>query len=1131
MARTIDAAPAEQEVNLWGALRRRSSAAGRSGPAAVWRSLAERVDPAQYRPRAVAGVAEEQVAEGEQVFTVLRSPHGTYIRLTPAQRDLWRQMDGTRTVAQLATQAFLQSGQLLPVGDLVTALRHEGFLVDRPVGLFSALRARLEARTTEGWGRRLLRRLARATWRTSRVDVWYTWLYRSIGQILFTRWFLICWGGAALAGLVAFGLILTGAGGVTLFNAGGGLTHQLVTFWCALLVAFLLHESAHALAVKHFGGVLQSGGVMLYFGAPAFFVDTSDIWRAPRRARIAVSAAGSFADLLVGGVAALTALLIGDPLGASIAFKLALVCYVAVLFNLNPLLELDGYYVLVDLLRMPDLRRRALAFVRGPLWSKLRHREPLDHDERIFALYGILAVGALLVAFGFALQFWQRQLGGAILSLWSTGGLVQRLVAGALVLLVVVPIIAALLLAAVGVGRSMLSWVVRRGYGRQPALLAAVVVAGVALLTLVGWRLQGSWVAAWLPLPLWAAAFSMVLALRPDYRGAAIAPALDALLATTALAGLAALAPALQLDTPAWRVIWAVGDGVALLALLLAGLAALLDVNLRLAPLRELALTALLLVLACAAGGFATLVALPSMGLPGAIAAGAPASFGVMAAALWLPYFFALHDSRLAWAWALLWIGMLTATAAYIVGLVAPRAWLDLLAASLWAGSWSIHLALVRQLSFDELTWPHEASISEQQRLLRALRFCYAGCYRLLRAAYGARRARALDDRMDVVAATANWGVTLDRDQVRVGEWVLRLPLAAQGERYAEVLRYTVATIEDIAGEAFAMRTIQAAYDALPWPERETASRLAFPNTPWARVLSDAFGGLRARRLRLLRQVDLLLACDDDELAALAHVIEERRVAAGVALLREGDTAAGVWVIEAGEVLVTQDGAVLEELHRSAAFGASELLDQRAAERTYRTTVPALLLFIPASDFVRLARTGAPHAAEGREVVEVLRLLERVPLFADMPRNLLRGLAAVAERRRYVPRAVIVRQGQPSGTFFVIREGAAGVLVHDQRLGKLRPVARLGPQEFFGELELLRDAPPVATVIALTMLEVVALPHAAIRELVLGDGGAAWRLEQVGTGRLVSLRRGSDVPAELATHRAGETRAAHDRRV
>jgi putative peptide zinc metalloprotease protein len=403
--------------------------------------------------------------------------------------------------------------------------------------------------------------------------------------------------------------------------------------------------------------------------------------------------------------------------------------------------------------------------------------------------------------------------------------------------------------------------------------------------------------------------------------------------------------------------------------------------------------------------------------------------------------------------------------------------------------------------------------MSEAQRLTRAFQFCYAGCYRLLRAVYGVRRAKALDDRMDVLAATANWDVTLDRDHARIAPAVQALPLDLQGARYAEVLRYAVGTIEEIAGASFARRAIRAAYDALPWPERETASRLCFPDTPWARELSNSFGDVRAARLRLLRQVDLFLNCDDDELAALAHGIQEQDVAPGSQLLLAGAASPGMWIVEAGEVVAWRGGQEQDELHRGEAFGARELLEGKPAELSYRANVASSLLFIPAAELQLLMQERAPHAAEGLDAAATLRLLERVPLFADMPRNTLRGLAHVAQQRRFEARSVIVRQGQPSGTFYIIKQGRAAVLARSEPKGdvesKLRPIAQLGPEEFCGELELLRGSPPVANVVAMTALIALALPHAAVQALLLGDGGMARGLEQVGTGRLIALRQGA----------------------
>ncbi len=1147
LAQAADA-PAVGAGDIWRGIDRRLLTSAAPSTTGMWATLAQQVDPAQYCPHAVPDVAEEVVVEDGQQLTVIRSPRGNYLRLTDLQRDLWHQMDGTHTVAQLATQAFLKFKQLLPVGDLVTALRSEGFLADQPAGVYHNLAAAMEARTAEGWGRRVLRALSSKTWQFKDIDGFYSAIQRAFGWLFFTPVFLAIWALAALAGLGAFVALLLGYGAppaVVSSGTSGTVLIELAAVWCALLVSFFLHESAHALTVKHFQRSLRSGGMMLYFGMPAFFVDTSDIWRSPRSARILVSAAGPMSDLFVGALAALLVLLHpGETLLNSVAYKLAFTCYISTLFNANPLLELDGYYILVDWLRLPDLRRRALEFVRGPLWRKLATGQtkdegrtpkasagsfrpssfvlrPFTREEQIFTAYGILTLLYSIVAIAFALEFWNRKLFGTIRNLWSTGVALQRVVAAALILLVVLPLLAGLLFAGLGLGRAALAWLLRRGYGRQPALLATVAGGLALLLALLASRTNAagtpdSWVAMLLPPLLWSVTLGALLAVRPDYQRAAVAPTLNALLVMTGLAGLAAVARAAGLQPVAWIL----ADGLALMFLLVAGFAALLDVDLRVSTQRELLITALLLMLAFGVGATALLASVQPGSSIMQIAIAAPAYFGALALALLFPHLFDLRDSRLIWSWALMWLAALIQTAAYVADISGRATIFDLLAAGLWAATWLVHLATLRQIAPDEIDWPDAPSMSEEQRLTRAFQFCYAGCYRLLRTVYGARRTTALDDRMDVLAATANWDVTLDRDRVRIAPSVQALPLDQQGARYAEVLSYTVATIEQIAGATFARRAIQAAYDALPWPERETASRYCFPDTPWAHELSSAFGDVRDGRLRLLRQVDQFMNCDDDDLIALAHAIQEQVVASDTMLLRASTSAPGIWVIEAGEIVALRGGQVVQELHRGDSFGAIATQNVPPApaqpadapsELSYRAAIRSSLLFIPSGDLAAVTQQ-APMTDERHDAAATLRLLERVPLFADLPRNTLRGLAHIAQQQQFAGRAVIVRQGVPSGIFYVIKQGRAAVLARNEPKGdqpaQIRPVAQLGEEEFFGELELLRGTPPLASVVALTPLTVLALPHAAVQAFILGDGRVAKSLEQVGTGRLIALRAG-----------------------
>jgi putative peptide zinc metalloprotease protein len=1144
-------APRPGEYRLWADLNARTTAGGRESglyaglarrlavrPATaerrgegVWQALVRRADLTQERPRRATGVAEGEVTEDGERYTALRSPTGRYLRLTAAERELWELMDGTRSVGELATHGFLRFRQLLPVAELVQTLRRDGFLSEAAAGVYLGLRGRLEARTVRGLGQQVLSSLRQREFAIGGVDAFADALHRGGGWLLFTRPFLVLLTLIALAGLGCFALVATGAAGgaYSVIDAAAAGT-SLLALWAALLVSFALHELAHALTVKHFGRTVLRGGVMIYYGLPAAFVDTSDIWLAGRRARILTSLAGPVCDLTVGSLAAIAAALL--PVGAAgdAAYKLAVASYLAALCNLNPLLELDGYYMLSDWLALPNLRRRALAFISGPLWQKLRsawaeQRAAREHgplltfsrEERIFTLYGGLSAIYTALAIVLALFFWQAQLVDALRTLWA-GDTVSRALAVLIFLGVVVPLGLGLIVAAWGLVRAAAAWVARRGYGRSPIVVAgALTLFAVALATLplrFGRTAETALIA---PL-LWLVALVAQVALHNDYRRAAVARALDCFLAVTVIEGLALLG---FFVLPQLSPLWSAMENLGFALLLFAGFVTLLDHDLRQAPPAELAGSALLMALAFLAGGLT--IGLLQVAQPGApfvlhVLNAAPVYTSAVALALLLPQVAGMHDSRLLWSWLLLWLGIALQTAGYLLELLPawrgtpPAMAIAVLASGLWAAAWCSHAVALRQLAPRGLSWPLEPATGEAERLRRAFRHSYAGLYRLLRAHHGSRRARALDDRMDVLAATANWQITLDREEARIGAELAARPLDDQGTRYAEVLRYAVAVIEGLAGVTFARRAIQAAYDALPWPEREAADRRCFPNTPWARELSRAFGDARDARLRLLRQVEQLAACDDGELLALAEAMEPRRAPAGALLLAAGEPPPGLWIVEAGEVVAREGPRVAAELHRGDGFGAAGTGDDgRPSAHAYRASVDSELLYLSRAELRRLLGGAAPHAAEGPALMEAMRALERAALFHDLPRETLRGLARAAERLSVAPRTLLIRQGRANGRIFLILRGEAAVLQHEAAAagqgatGGFRVVARLGPDELVGELELLGGGPPQASVVALTPLDLVALPHGAVADL-LSSGGLGRGLERLGSARLRDLR-------------------------
>jgi putative peptide zinc metalloprotease protein len=142
-------------------------------------------------------------------------------------------------------------------------------------------------------------------------------------------------------------------------NSSEGILAAGNWIWLGLawLALKLFHECGHGVACKRLGGEVREAGVIFILFAPLAYVDVTSSWRLRSKwTRIQVAAAGMYVELFLAAIATLTWSRTAPGVLNHICFNVMITASVAtLLFNANPLMRFDGYYILSDLLELPNL--------------------------------------------------------------------------------------------------------------------------------------------------------------------------------------------------------------------------------------------------------------------------------------------------------------------------------------------------------------------------------------------------------------------------------------------------------------------------------------------------------------------------------------------------------------------------------------------------------------------------------------------------------------------------------------------------------------------------------------------------------------------------------------------------------
>ncbi len=1018
----------------------------------LWQTLKIKLDVVQWRPAQAEGIVVRELRDHSGPYYVLKNPTThTYLRLSPREYWLWERLDGQRKVQELVVAFFQAHGTFafgLIVG-LVQQLRDKQMLREQPQFVFASVTTGLKQRTLysklfspEGG-------LLARQWVIRGLDEFLTRIYRGGGWIFYTRFAQILFLGVAVTGLYLFTRIL---GDARFSFLARNFEVSVVLLWLAAIPPVVLHELGHALTTKRFGREVYRGGLVLSYGLPSAFVDTSDIWLEGKRARLAVAWAGPYASLLLASLCSMLLWLSPEAAVAPFLFQMASIGFALALVNLNPVLQLDGYYLLSDALEITRLRQRALAFFRHTLIPRLVKRERLSQEETVFLLYGALTAAWTGYTIYLLEIVYKTRLIQIISSTFGNQGSRIRLVVNALL------IISAFLLLAI-IRKRIYRWanqivasIRRTGIFARAERAGITVVVGAAALTFVPW---------------------LVVPEASDYIGL--------------IMGVIALGFAVQ---AAFRIVNEMRGTLYARAWLLvpAGLLLLILAHI---------LWGIRLVGSDQIASGLDLAALTLAGI-----------FLVLNSRLLL----GLGESWRAVSILLIGLGWSSLLATFFSNENLPGVTLHLFSSLLLLGG-LLHWQAIHSPPLSEIEATHP-TLTTNEQLWQSFRVLTESVLSQLKFAYGRGAARRAQRRFNSIARGRDWGMSFadgklvsETSSAEHATTFGNMAASDVAELLAAGLDSLIDGVAKIVGGSSARQALARAYDALDWDAREVVGEYMLRLVPWAAGLASHFAETRSDVVALLERAPLFSNFTPAEMRLIGQQMNTAHFGRGEVIIRQGEPGDRFYILRQGRVQVTRRDAQglerkLVELVSGDYFGEAALLTGEPRNSTIRAQTPVSAYTLDKKSFDKLVRAGF----EGRAKVDValrrVGLLRRIPIFMDFDNFELRRVAAQLKSVTVEADQAVFHQDDSGDNFYIVESGEVAVLLR-QPNGEVVEKARLGPGEYFGETALLMNIPRTATVIALQPTKLLALDARSFSTLVRGSNSVSRALERTSTRRML----------------------------
>ncbi len=381
------------------------------------------------RPRLAPGTVVRRLSAQEEAYVMVREPEERkYFKFEEWEHDLLVLLDGSRDIEEL-TETFDARHPEIGVDaqwmiDYVDGLRQIGLLErseqERHLLMMDKLRTLRRKRFYDAEKSTLLQIHIPLFDPNTLMDRILPFI-----RFVWSSWFVGIW---LLVFAVVLGFLirywdLYWSGFIAMWNLPEKTLWDWAAFFAVVFGVSIWHELGHGFTCKRFGGEVHDIGFMIFYLQPAFYCIVDDSYLFPRPAeRIYVSFGGCYFELMICSLA--TALWLTTPAEWWVHGAALMVVFFtglsAILLNINPLIKLDGYYVLMDWLDVPNLREESFEFL-GSLVRRHLFRLQVEpkaisrRRRRIYLIYGIASlvytVTLLTLLYRFFLRWLFRWMG------------------------------------------------------------------------------------------------------------------------------------------------------------------------------------------------------------------------------------------------------------------------------------------------------------------------------------------------------------------------------------------------------------------------------------------------------------------------------------------------------------------------------------------------------------------------------------------------------------------------------------------------------------------------------------------------------------------------------------------------